>query len=134
MSNVRQLVQDSGGLARQCVGGDLITTVATPLYIATDANRTLTVADISQGVLAFTGFTTGRTLTTDTAVNILAAAPLLNIGEAISVQIGISTAFAGTLAAGTGVTLKGKAAVPASSSAILYFIKTSATTVDCLVV
>lgn len=133
MSNVRRVVQD-GGLARQGTGGDVGVELATPLVIATDANRTITVADISLGVLAFTGFTAGRTLTTDTAVNILAAFPLLNVGEAVSMQIGISTAFAGTWAAGAGVTLKGKAAVPASGAATIYFIKTSATTVDALVI
>ena len=134
MSNVRRVVQDQGGLGRGGVGGDVVVEVARPQVIATDANRTLTVADIAQGVLAFTGFTAGRTLTTDTAANILAAFPLVEIGECVSVSVGISVAFAGTLAAGTGVTLKGKAAVPASGAATIYFIRTGAATVDCLVV
>lgn len=133
MSNTRNIVQDSG-LSRAARAGDLEICACAPLVIATDAARTLTVADMAQGVIAFTGFTAARVLTTDTAANILAANSMLDIGEAIVVQIGISTAFAGTMAAGTGVTLKGKAAVPASGSAMLYFIKTSATTVDCLVI
>lgn len=134
MSNVRLVVQDVGGLGRNVRGGDVVVSDATPLVIATDANRTITVTDIAAGVLAFTGFTAGRNLTTDTAANILAANPLLEIGECISLQVGISTAFAGTLVAGAGVTLKGKAAVPASSNATIYLTRTGATTVDCLVI
>lgn len=134
MSNVRRVVQDGGGLGRQGTGGDVGIEFGTPLTIATDVNYTLDVAAISRGVLNFSSWTAGRTLTTDTAANILAAFPLLNIGETVAMQVGLVAAFAGTMAAGTGVTLRGKAAVPASGASTIYFIKTAATTVDCMVI
>ena len=133
MSNVRRAVYD-GGLGRQGTGGDVAVEFCSPLTITADTNRTLTVADICLGVLNFTGFTAARTLTTDTAANILAAFPQLNIGETVAMQIGITVAFAGTMAAGAGVTLAGKAAVPASGAAMLYFIRTGAATVTCMVI
>lgn len=134
MSAIRAIVQDQGGLSRAARAGDGLFSMPAPLVVATDANRTLVVADIAQSVISFSGFTAGRTLTTDTAANILAAYPAMDIGDSIALQLGVSVAFAGTFAAGTGVTLKGKAAVPASGAVIVYITKTSATTVDWLAV
>lgn len=134
MSSIRYIAQDVGGLQRAATGGDCVVEIVFPLIVTADTARTLTVSDISRGVLAFTGLTTARVLTTDTAANILAAFPNLAVGECVSLQIGISTAFAGTLAAGAGVTLAGKAAVPASGFATLYFQRTGAATVTCLAV
>ena len=132
MAGVRAVVADPGGLSRLGRAGDNRIELIVPQIIATDAVDTLTVAKLSAGLLAYTGFTAARVLTTDTAANILAAFPQLDIGDTVSMQIGISTAFAGTLAAGAGITLQGKAAVPASGAANLYFTKTSATTMNCL--
>lgn len=134
MAGSRFMVQDAGGLTRNARAGDPMLSVAKPLIIAADAADTLTVDKIAGGVLAYTGFTAARVLTTDTAANIIATFPQLDIGDSITLQIGISTAFAGTLAAGTGVTLKGKAAVPASGAATLFFTRTGAATVDCLAI
>jgi len=132
MAGTRAMVQDAGGLVRVGRAGDNRLELVIPQIIAADAVDTLTVAKIANGLLAYTGFTAARNLTTDTAVNIIAAFPNMDIGDSISLQIGISTAFAGTLVAGAGITLKGKAAVPASGAATLFFTKTATTTMDCL--
>lgn len=97
--------------------------------IATDANLTLGISDIAGGAVMFTGFTAGRTVTTPTAALILAAAPDMDIGDSFSFTLSVIPAFAGTLAAGTGVTLAGRTAVPASGNVYVVVTKTSATTV-----
>ena len=128
MSNVRALVQDVGGLMRSARNGD---TILNPVIttVTADAVDTITVAKIAGGVVQYTGFSAGRALTTDTAANILAAYPALDVGDSISLVVSITTAFAGTYAAGAGVTLAGRATTPASSYSLIYITKTSATTV-----
>ena len=128
MSNVRALVQDVGGLMRSARNGD---TILNPVIttVTADAVDTITVAKIAGGVVQYTGFSAGRALTTDTAANILAAYTALDVGDSISLVVSITTAFAGTYAAGAGVTLAGRATTPASSYSLIYITKTSATTV-----
>lgn len=133
MSALRTIVQDNGGLTRNSRAGDNVLSCRSLTSIAADAAATLTVATIAGGIVQFTGFSAGRVLTTDTAANILAANPWMDIGDAFEVVVSISTAFAGTLAAGTGVTLAGKATVVASGLATLLFTRTGATTVTCTV-
>ena len=134
MSGVRRMVQDVGGLMRAGRAGDRDLEMVVPTIITADAADTLSVTKLAAGLLAYTGLTAGRNLTVDTAANILAAFPNMDIGDSVSVTVGISTAFALTLVTAAGITLKGKATVAASSRATLYFIKTSATTMDCLCV
>ena len=130
----RRLIQDIGGLSRVARAGDGVIEIVAPAVVAGDANYTLTATDVAKGVLSFSSWTVGRNLTTDTAANLLATFSNMDIGDCISMHIGISVAFAGTMVAGTGITLKGKAAVPASGAATLYFTRTGAATFDCLVV
>ena len=128
MSAFRPMVQD-GGLTRAARAGDNFAASRSLLSISADANRTLAVADIAGGIVQFTGFTAGRTLTTDTAANIIAANPWMDIGDSFEVDISIVPAFAGTWAAGTGVTLAGRATTPASSTTKCVVTKTGAATV-----
>lgn len=128
MGYKRLLIQDQGLVRNARVGDTEQNPVITS--ISADAIDTLTVARIAGGVLQYTGFTAGRVLTTDTAANILAAYPEMDIGDAYLFKISVTTAFAGTFSAGTGVTLKGKPTVPANSNVDVYIVKTSATTVD----
>lgn len=97
--------------------------------IAADANATLTVAQMSGGVVQFTGFSVGRNLTTPTAALILAAAPDMDIGDSFYFVVSIIPAFAGTWVAGVGVTLAGRATTPAATATRVVVTKTSATTV-----
>jgi hypothetical protein len=99
----------------------------------TDANHTLTVAEMSGGLVYYSALSAGRTVTTPTAALILAAAPDMDIGDSFCFMVSIQDAFAITWAAGAGVTLRGRATTPASSSTWIVVVKTSATTVDWFV-
>jgi hypothetical protein len=128
MPFIRTMVQD-GALSRYARAGDY--SVANPVLTinAVDANDTMTAAEISTGIMQYTAFTAGRTLTTDTAVNILAANPAMDVSDSLMCKVSIVPAFAGTFVAGTGVTLAGRATCPAASSVDVLITKTSATTV-----
>ena len=97
--------------------------------IAADAADTVTVDKIAGGVIQYTGFTAGRNLTTDSAANILAAFPNLDIGDSLMIYVSIQTAFAGTWVAGASVTLAGRATTPASSCTPVLITRTGAATV-----
>ena len=133
MTALRTSVQDNAGLFRNSRAGDNPLSSRQLVSIATDANAVLTVANVAGGLLQFTGFTAGRTLTTDTAANILAANPWMDIGDSFEVDVSITVAFAGTLVAGTSVTLAGRATCPASVLSKLIFTRTGAATVTCTV-
>lgn len=99
----------------------------------TDANHTITVAEMSTGILYYSALSAGRTVTTPTAALILAAAPDMEIGDSFEFRVVIQDAFAITWAAGAGVTLRGRTTTAASSSSMITVVKTSATTVDWFV-
>ncbi len=126
----RFMTQIAAGLPAVSRQGDGIAANCSVVVVTADANDTVTVSDIAGGVLQYTGFTAGRTLTTDTAVNILAAAPDMDIGDSFLAIVSIVPAFAGTWAAGAGVTLAGRATTPASSYSIVVITKLTATTVE----
>lgn len=124
----KRIIIQEAGLSRVMRAGDnwdnpSISTVTT------DANATITAAQLAGGVVQYTGFTAGRTLTTDTAANILAGFPEMDIGDSYGFSVSIVPAFAGTFAAGTGVTLAGRATCPASTSVTVYVTRTGETTV-----
>jgi hypothetical protein len=95
----------------------------------TDANHTITVAEMSGGMIYYSALSAGRTVTTPTAALILAACPDMDIGDSFSFIVSIQDAFAITWAAGTDVNLDGRATTPASSFSIITVTKTAATTV-----
>ncbi len=95
----------------------------------TDANHTLTVAEMAGGCVVYSSFTAGRAVTTPTAALILAAAADMDVGDSFTFIVSSTAAFAATWAAGTGVTLAGRATTPASSYSLIVVTKTSATTV-----
>lgn len=95
----------------------------------TDANHTLTVDEMAGGFVYYSALSAGRTVTTPTAALILAQATDMDIGDSFSFIVSIQDAFAITWAAGTGVTLDGRATTPASSFSIITVTKTAATTV-----
>lgn len=129
MSNIRLIGQSVGGLSRNVRTGDTLISTLNLSSVATDSALTLTVPQVAGGVIQYTGFTAGRNLTTPTAADIIAAFPNLDIGESIELRVSITVAYAGTWVAGTGVTLAGRATVPASTMQLVLITKTSATTV-----
>lgn len=124
---LKRIILQDGGLSRNMRTGDgwdnpVIST------IATDANATISASQIAGGVIQYTGFTAGRTLTTDTAANFAAAFPEMDIGDAIGFTVSVVPAFAGTWAAGAGVTITGRTTCPASSGVTVYLVRTGAAT------
>lgn len=99
----------------------------------TDANHTLTVAEMAGGCVYYSALSAGRTVTTPTAALILAGCPDMDIGDSFMIVVSIQDAFAITWAAGTGVTLRGKTTTPASGSSIIVIKKTGAAAVDWIV-
>lgn len=129
MGAQRAIVQDSG-LSRNSRAGDALSFKdMLESVIATDANLTLLWGDCAGGVVRFSSFSAGRNVTTDTAVNILAANAALDVGDAIMFVVSCQAAFAATWVAGAGVTLAGRATTPASTYSLVLVRKTGAATV-----
>ena len=118
-----------GQLARPMRAGDGSAWAPNLVTNAADAIYTVTVADLANGAMLVTGLSAGRVFTTPTAALILAAFPEMDIGDSIHFKISVSVAFAITWAAGTTVTLAGRATTPASSNSDILVTKTSATAV-----
>lgn len=119
----------TGDLPRPARAGDGLLAFLSPVIQATDSNQTLPVASLAGGLYVRNGMTAARTDTTDTAANILAAYPNMDIGDTFCFIVSIGTAFAWNIAAGASVTLVGKTQIPASGFGIVMITKTSATTV-----
>lgn len=105
----------------------------TVLEKTTNADHTITVAEMSGGLIYYSALSAGRAVTTPTAALILAAAPDMDVGDSFVFLVSIQDAFAITWVAGTDVTLAGRATTPASSSTWIVVTKTSATTVTWFV-
>lgn len=119
---------DAQGLAKMSRAGDVPFNPAIPAAVSADSAQTITVAQLLAGLYLRSGMTAGRTDTTDTAANILAALPNMDIGDSIQLYISNTVAFALTIAGGTGVTMGSKVTVPASGSGVLFLTKTGAAT------
>lgn len=100
--------------------------------IAADSNQTLSAAAIVGGLITHASHTASRTDTTDTAVNILAAMPDMDIGDTFVLAIASLAAFTIVVAGGAGVTASGNLTVAASSMKFFLLTKTSSTTMTLL--
>ena len=83
---------------------------------ATTTGATLTAASLVGGVITRTGPTAAFTDTTDTATAIVAAIINAQVGASFDLTIINTVAFAGTIAAGAGVTLAGTTSLAATST------------------
>lgn len=126
----RILTSPGGQLPVQSRQGQGTFAALKPTIVATDAAMTMTVAQMSGGVVLYSSLSAGRVVTTPTAALILAAATDMDIGDTFSFYVSAQAAFAVTWAAGTGVTLAGRATTPASSFSLVIVEKLSATTVS----
>jgi hypothetical protein len=129
MGFLRNQLASAATLTRPARQGDGL--LAHPIIntVSADANAVLTIPQVMGGIVQYTGFTAGRTITTPTAALLLAAMPDMDIGDTYSMMISVTPAFAGTYVAGTGVTLAGRATTPASSFSWIVIEKLSSTTV-----
>lgn len=95
----------------------------------TDANHTLTTAEMAGGCVYYSALSAGRTVTVPTAAAILEAAPDMDIGDSFCFWVAIQDAFAITWQTNAGVTLAGRATTAASSSSLIVVTRTGAATV-----
>ena len=123
----RMMIQDNA-LVRNSRVGDGFVMHADLTLVATDANATISATVIAAGAVQFTSFSAGRNLTIDTATNLTAAFPQMDIGDIAWFVVSCVAAFAGTWVAAAGVTLAGRATCPASSSQMVGLKKTGANT------
>ena len=99
-------------------------------YAATGATGTLTAAAMLSHDILRSGPTAAFTDTTDTAANVQAAWLLAGTGNSFVFTYQNTTAFAATLAGGTGVTLSGNLIVPANTWARFLVVWTGANTLS----
>lgn len=100
-----------------------------PTLIATDAALTLTTAQMAGGLVVFTGLTVARAITVPTAAQITAACPDMDVGDSFSILASVTGAGSVTWTANTGVTLAGRATLPAAGLLqVIAVTKTGANT------
>lgn len=124
----RAILQDSGLMRNSRAGDGWVVGGVDLILVTADANDTVTATKIAAGAIQYTGFTAGRNLTIDTAANLAAAFPEMDIGDILVFKVSVVPAFAGTWVAAAGVTLAGRATCPASSPQEVYLKKTGAAT------
>jgi len=133
----RVLVQDELFVTRIAQNGDGLLTFPSISVLTTVGAGTLLAALLGSGVLHRTGPTAGYADTVDTGANLDTAYPNLKVGDSIHVLYINGVAFASTITAATGVTLKTATAnnvVAASTGRQLLFIKTGVGTYDLYVI
>lgn len=115
------------GLNRKARAGDGALMHLRRTNQATDSNQTISVAAILGGLYSRSGTNTNRTDTTETAANILAAMPEMDIGDTYTFMVSNATANPLVIAGGTNVTASGNLTVPTLQSKFFVLEKTSAT-------
>ena len=116
------------GLNRKARAGDGALMHLRRTNQTTDSNQTISVAAILGGLYTRSGTNTNRTDTTETAANILAAMPEMDIGDTYAFMVSNATANPLVIAGGTNVTASGNLTVPTLVSKWFVLEKTSATT------
>lgn len=127
MSFVRPQVFDSG-LPRKARAGDGWMAFPKKTNQTTDSNQVISTAAILGGLYGRSGTNTSRTDTTDTAVNILATMPEMNVGSVYMFMVYNQTANTLVIAGGTDVTASGNLSVLTLTTKWFMLTKTSATT------
>lgn len=127
----RPFISNGQNLPRPGFGGAGWLANPKPIISAQDVALTYTLDQIASGWLTFSSFTAARVTTTPTATDIIAAMGSdFGIGDTYVFLVSVATAFAATMAAGAGVTLRGSAAIEAGTFAFIAITRTGAATVD----
>lgn len=118
------------GMSRQARIGDGF--IANPRVVLNSAAgaQTISLDQILGGIARFTGAAGAVTYTTETAANILAAMPDMDIGDTYVFVISNTAAQAATIAGGTGVTAVAGNLVVNATSKMFVLEKTAATTMN----
>jgi hypothetical protein len=101
----RVVLNDNSGINRIASGGDGIFDELKDSSLTTVGAGTILAALMAGGLLLRTGPTAAYTDTTDTAANILAAYPGMQVGDTLDFYHCNNVAYVATIAGGTGVTL-----------------------------
>lgn len=138
MLPIRKLVQEPGSMPRLEQSGDGLQFAGLkPTALATVGAGTLLAALLSTGLLLRTGPTGAYADTIDTGANLDVAYPGLVVGDTIALYYSNSVAFASTITAAAGVTLRTATAnniIAASTGRMLLLIKTGTATYDLYVI
>lgn len=128
----RAKVQDYLGLFRGSRAGDGFIANPAIFHDSTDAAGTISAAEMAFGVYRRTGLSVGRTDTTDTAANILAADAFkgMDIGDSYVFQIVNHSGQTLTIAGGAGVTIVGPTTLATNTSRLAILVRTAAATFD----
>jgi len=126
MAYKRAILSDQG-LNRKARTGDGALMHMSRTNQTTDADSVISVAAILGGLYSRSGTNTNRTDTTDTAANILAAMPEMDIGDTYMFMVSNATANPLVIAGGASVTASGNLTVPTLVSKWFMLTKTSAT-------
>lgn len=110
---VRPMVYEKGIVRASRVGDGMCMHLARTVNASAGA-QTISVPQILGGLAVFTGAAGAVTYTTDTAANILAAMPDMDIGDTFGFILSNTAAQVATIAGGTGVTASGNLTVNAS--------------------
>ena len=122
----RGLIYTSGQQQKATQGDNPLCGLMPYTNVATGV-ATITATMLAGGVY-IVAISSAATHTTDTAVNLLAANKNMSVGDSAAVIVSNPTAFALTLAGGTGVTASGTLTVAAGTSRTFLLTRTSATT------
>lgn len=128
---VRPQVYENG-LPRKARAGDGLLTAAKVTTQTTDSNQVISLSAILGGVYVRSGTNTSRTDTTDTAANLIAAMPNMDVGDTYMFIVGNTTASTLVVAGGASVTASGNLSVLTLTSKMFILTKTSATTMTLL--
>ena len=132
MGFVRACVR-SDGLERDALTGDGWLARPSIVISAVDADAVLAAATIAGGIAQYTTLSADRTITSDTAANILAALPQLEDGDVYPFMVSnVDASNKVTLAGGASVTASGNLDVLTLTSRFFLIRRTSATTVDLI--
>lgn len=134
---LRTKVEDSAGAARYAVSGDGPLLYIKDTALTTVGAGALVAATLMSGLILRTGPTGAFADTIDTGANLDAAFPNMAVGDTIDVYYSCSVAFASTITANTGVTLRTAAAnnvIAASTGRLLHLEKTGTATYDLYVI
>lgn len=133
----RVLYQDGANMVHVAQSGEGPSLNLRDTALTTVGAGTLLAALLTTGLILRTGPTGAYADTIDTGANLDAAFPGAGVGDSIDVYFSNSVAFACTITAATGVTLKTATAnnvIAASTGRLLHLEKTGAATWDLYVI
>jgi len=120
----------SGGLVKDGRPGDGWFAHPQAALQTADSNQTISVDAVAGGLYVRSGLTAGRSDTTPTAAQILAAFPDMDIGDAFLVAVSNLSGQTLTILAGAGVTVVGQSTVLLNTMRFYMFVRTGAATFD----